>query len=489
MSSGLSSEEDVEMVPANFARCLASFAVVTLCFCTHGLAASQCTPEWEVNLGNPGMNDVVYALTMYGAGMSPSLYAGGVFGTAQGSPAAGLARWDGFGWSEVGGGVNNGPVRTLVVHDDGDGTRKLFVGGQFNQAGGLSVNKVASWDGFAWSDLDGGVTGAVVNTMLEFNGDLYIGGLFSNAGAVAATNVARWNGTSWSPVGTGLDGAVTSLEVFDDGTGPILYAGGFFSNGGSFISRFFSGSWTPVGLGMNDAVRSLRTFNDGSGLRLYAGGDFTLAGGAPAPRLARWDGISWEPVGAGMNDTVYTLTLFNDGIDPALYAGGAFTVAGGLPTPRLARWDGLQWNPLATGPAGDVRAMASFNLPAAASSGLAVAGDFTVVDGSAANHIAVWTSCLGAAILFRRGDCNVDGTVNIADAISLLNTLFGGVGPPAQCNDSCDANDDGLTNIADSISLLGGLFGNPPQPLPPPLDCGPDPTLDGSDCLQYTVCP
>ncbi len=92
---------------------------------------------------------------------------------------------------------------------------------------------------------------------------------------------------------------------------------------------------------------------------------------------------------------------------------------------------------------------------------------------------------------FRRGDCNDDGSGNIADAIFLLGTLFPS-GPIATvaCDDACDGNDDGALNIADAIILLNSLFGTPPTLLPPPQSCGPDPTAtDPLTCLGSAQCP
>jgi len=79
----------------------------------------------------------------------------------------------------------------------------------------------------------------------------------------------------------------------------------------------------------------------------------------------------------------------------------------------------------------------------------------------------------GAVQAFRRGDVNVDTAVDIADAISLLGSLFGGRPIPV-CPDSADANDDGALDIADAIRIPGHLFGAA-GPLPEPFGaCGPD---------------
>ncbi|MGE3166681.1 MAG: hypothetical protein AB7O52_17400 [Planctomycetota bacterium] len=88
---------------------------------------------------------------------------------------------------------------------------------------------------------------------------------------------------------------------------------------------------------------------------------------------------------------------------------------------------------------------------------------------------------------FIRGDCNVDTSFNIGDAIFGLSALFGGqAAPQPVCDDACDANDDGSVDIADMISMLNGLFGSPATPPPAPHPgCGVDPTGDGLDCGAY----
>ena len=88
---------------------------------------------------------------------------------------------------------------------------------------------------------------------------------------------------------------------------------------------------------------------------------------------------------------------------------------------------------------------------------------------------------------FRRGDVNVDGAVNIADAITVLGHLFAGA-PAPSCLDAADANDDGAVNIADAITILGHLFAQAGD-LPDPFkECGEDPTEDELDCLSFAPC-
>ena len=92
---------------------------------------------------------------------------------------------------------------------------------------------------------------------------------------------------------------------------------------------------------------------------------------------------------------------------------------------------------------------------------------------------------------FTRGNCNVDGMTDLGDAIFLLGSLFPGPGGPnlLACADACDANDDGMLDVGDAVALLGSLFGGT-FTVPPPLNCGADPTpTDPLGCGSFSVCP
>src|SRR4030095_9597699 len=84
-----------------------------------------------------------------------------------------------------------------------------------------------------------------------------------------------------------------------------------------------------------------------------------------------------------------------------------------------------------------------------------------------------------SAEVFRRGEVDGDGAMDLSDAIAVLDRLFRGAGELA-CPDAADANDDGELNLTDPISILSRLFlGGEALPPPGPLDCGPDPAPDG----------
>ncbi|MBI4603173.1 MAG: hypothetical protein HY721_14535, partial [Planctomycetes bacterium] len=77
-------------------------------------------------------------------------------------------------------------------------------------------------------------------------------------------------------------------------------------------------------------------------------------------------------------------------------------------------------------------------------------------------------------VLFRRGDADGNGEVNLTDAIFTLNRLFKG-GPPPDCADAADVNDDGKLDLTDPVHLASHLFrGGPAPERPGPLECGAD---------------
>ena len=87
---------------------------------------------------------------------------------------------------------------------------------------------------------------------------------------------------------------------------------------------------------------------------------------------------------------------------------------------------------------------------------------------------------------FRRGDSNGDSQVDISDAVTILDYLFGA--SRLTCLDAADANDDGDVGISDPIGLLTFLFGGGIRPVPPFLSCDRDPTPDVNGCSSYPLC-
>lgn len=333
------------------------------------LCSIQAVSQTYSTLG-AGCNEKVYAITGGQPG-SGTIYAGGAFVNAGGSPVNYIAMWDGNNWSDLDNGVNF-QVRSLM-YDNGD----LYVGGGFNLAGsgstvvwgiarwngtswaalgnGIRAGEIYAlemygnslyaggmfdtlsgfnpgrgiqmWDGSAWQTLGGspgdgvsGPPGFKVKALRVFNGELYVGGSFDMAGGIQANNIAKWDGSSWSAIGTGTDGEVNSIEVFNN----ELYIGGDFINAGGVavngIAKLAGTTYSAVGSGTDGKVNGIDSYMN----KLYITGAFTTAGGVPAQNIAAWDGSAWSAVGLGLNFDGYSLEQFAGD----LYIGGFFSIAG-----------------------------------------------------------------------------------------------------------------------------------------------------------------
>jgi hypothetical protein len=92
---------------------------------------------------------------------------------------------------------------------------------------------------------------------------------------------------------------------------------------------------------------------------------------------------------------------------------------------------------------------------------------------------------LPAPMNFIRGDANADGGIDIADPVKILEYYF--AQGSILCDDAADVNDDGAIDIADPIALLDYIFGV--GSIPPPNQCGVDPTSDALGCGSFPPCP
>jgi hypothetical protein len=327
-----------------------------------------------------GFNGTVYALKGFDDGNGPGLYAGGSFSFAGAGPAASLAVWRGGVWSEVGGGVHFGTglgvVDCLEVFQG-----SLYVGGFYDNVGGLAANALARWNGSAWSTLGAGVnyggSTAQVSRLLAVNlastggAALIVAGTISSAGGVASGPVARWNGASWASMNSGAGSSssyLNALGVYDDGTGAALYAGGTLPPG-SGVSKWNGSSWQLVGgipftTGVPLGIDCMAVTPDN---KLFVGGMFKEVNGLPAPCAAVYNG-TWanaDGFGLGFDARIYALGVFDLGDGPRLYAGGSFASAGGVRAAGVARLGSAGWEALATPVGGfpnpDVRCMTAFD--------------------------------------------------------------------------------------------------------------------------------
>lgn len=332
-----------------------------------GLALLKAGETWQAVDG--GLDGAVRAFATADFGQGEELYLGGAFKYGQGTQLRGITRWSEGVFHPLGNGLGDHTAAStyaLLVHDDGSGNA-LYAGGSFKTAYTPGTAYIARWDGISWSSVGGGLGpvgfgSGVVYALATFpdaaGPQLIAAGRFSEAGPRNVGNIARWDGTEWHPVGNGeFSPFIYALQVYDDGDGPWLYAGGSFSTlMGQTVNRLarWNGSiWRDVGGGVggpNDpSVRSLRVHDDGSGPALYVGGIFTYAGGDVVPNLARWRNGAFEPVGGVLSGAVLAMAEVDVGRGPELAVGGNFLTAGGAPMRRIAIWDGAGWNSLDPG--------------------------------------------------------------------------------------------------------------------------------------------
>lgn len=355
-------------------------------------------------------SDAVWALTVFDEGTGPALCAGGSFLYAGVAMVHNIARWHGSTWSEFGGGVDAPPVYAIAMHDDGAGPA-LFAGGSFTSADGVAEDHIAKWRNSGWSPVGGpaGTLNGAVRSLKGFDDGtgpaLYGIGAFTKAGSATLNHIGRWNGTVWSPLGTGLTGGigttgVYALEVFDDGTGPALYAAGNFNNAGGVgvgnIAKWNGVSWSALTSSLPWQVDALAVYDDGSGPRLYAGG-FYWPGQTLFARIGRWDGSSWSDLGGVTGSSVTALRVYDDGSGPALYATGNFSSIGGVAADDIAKWNGSTWAAIPIGAhSGSLSAMRVFD--DGTGPALYVSGSIPTTAGPIANPIAKWDGTSWSAV-------------------------------------------------------------------------------------------
>ncbi len=296
-----------------------------------GLPASYIA-HWDGSVWSPlggGTNYYVWDLTYFNG----TLYVGGGFNTVNGTVTAwGVATWDGTNWGAVGNGIH-GEVYDLAVYNG-----NLYAAGFIDTLSGFNPGRgIVVWNGSTWSALGGtpgngvsGPPGFRAYALQVYNNELYVGGDFVNANGMTVNNIARWNGSVWSAVGSGTNGPVRSFGIHNG----ELYVGGDFTmaNGtaANRLAKLSGTTFSGVGGGINGSVFAIGSYKND----LYATGAFTMAGGTPVNNIARWNGTAWIDLIGGLNFEGYCLTTINTD----LFVGGFFSVIGSTITNNIAGW-------------------------------------------------------------------------------------------------------------------------------------------------------
>lgn len=193
----------------------------------------------------------------------------------------------------------DGPVNAIVVEPING---IIYAAGSFTKATeGMNCNNIAAWiSGFAgydWITLNNGVNGTV-HALLIHNNKLYVGGEFTEADGITANHVAVYDLTTnqWQSIGS-LDSTVRVFAVYNN----EIYAGGDFTG---LVSKWDGSTWQNIndGLIYGESVRALQVYNN----QLIIGGNFDLTTGALRKHVALYDGTYMGIMGMG------TLTPVND---------------------------------------------------------------------------------------------------------------------------------------------------------------------------------
>lgn len=299
---------------------------------------------WSI-LGT-GLNSSAQDILVASSGL---VYVTGQFSTAGGGAAAAIAVWNPTtgAWSALGAGLTGGGATGYALAEAPNGD--IYVGGDFTNAGASGADYIARWDGSTWNVVGSAtaINNIVRGMAIGPTGIVYAGGDFTNAGGDAsADRIAQWNGVAWSALGTGMDNIVRSIVVLADGT---IYAGGDFAtadgNAAVRIAKWNGSAWSAMGAGLtgggtNRAFKLALAKNN----VLFVGGTFTAAGGIGANNIAQWNGVTFSPLGSGVNSDVRNFVITPDG---QLIVRGQFTSAGGVTiTGAAARWNGAAWVPI-----------------------------------------------------------------------------------------------------------------------------------------------
>lgn len=325
------------------------------------------------NTWNPNPNSVVYALELY----NNHIYVGGEFSEVGGQLRNGLAKLN----NTNGDADNNWDPHTtsfpFSIHDIVIDNGSIYVGGNFNDMGGQTRNKVAKLDdinGDAILGWDPVLPGGMVRTMTIHKNHIYIGGSFTSVDSETRNRLAKINkhtgalDMDWDP---NANGEVSIIVAHDE---YIYFGGSFTAVGGSIRYRIarvdsahgtFLGTWNPSASNSVDEI-----VIDGS--YVYVGGLFNSIGAASRAYIARLnlaDGLAdanWIPTAS------YNVNRIEiSGTD--IFVGGNFRSLGGKKIRGLAKIDNTT---------GELVSDFNVGLTWGSVSTIALSGDYLYIGGS-----------------------------------------------------------------------------------------------------------
>jgi hypothetical protein len=348
------------------------------------------------------------------------LYACGNFTSLGGGTHTGIARWNGFFWSGVSGGLTVGgqPATAFRMTID-PVTNRLIVVGTFDAAGGQPAEFIAAWNGSTWSSL--GADFPFANGLAEccWTPDpkrqlvvSRVGTLPSNLFAYNATG----RGATWAPIDGTFSSNVFAVAYNESlasavGGSPLMVGGFFETVDGREVRCLAQQDTQPdseaTWIGFRGSIPS-RAVASVAGVR-YGGGDWVVeTPSGTANHILELDGFTSRPLvgpsGEGTNGPVHAIYARAVPGATEVFVGGDFTQAGGVAANRIAKFtlpDGANvgtWSAMGSGFNGTVLSIALHN------SEIYASGQFTSSGGAPRDHVARWNGSSWQALALGLND-------------------------------------------------------------------------------------
>lgn len=301
---------------------------------TAGSDGSAGAPQdgWDPNFALPGINGSPTS-TVFSIAITPArkVWVGGEFNQAGDLPAKNVALWNGEKWTTAGLELDK-QVGDLAATPD----EKMYALTSVNEP----VSEIFYWDGTQWTSIPAVTDGKIHDIDVAPDGTLYAAGQFTTIDGVSITNVAKRTATGWVALGTG--GPTDYIETLKVVGTKVCVGGNAFDLG----VRCFDGT-TWQDLRANLAFGFVYSLAGDSSGKLYAGGTFMLEGIDTGGGLASWNGTEWELVGGGLTGEFGQPDVQAIGFDgDKLYATGLFAFASGAFVRNAAMWNGKKWSDL-----------------------------------------------------------------------------------------------------------------------------------------------
>jgi hypothetical protein len=175
-----------------------------------------------------------------------------------------VKKWNGTAFEKVGDGVYltgavAGGDMVPNIYDVVRYRDKIIACGEFDIVGDKHISRIMQWNGTQWDSLGSGLSGSMAggsgslypHQLLTVDTDLYVVGAFVQAGGVTVNGVARWDGSQWHAMGAGFNSFVYGIALYNG----ILYAGGEFTASGSTqllrIAKWDGTAWVNPGFGIH----------------------------------------------------------------------------------------------------------------------------------------------------------------------------------------------------------------------------------------------